>query len=207
MKKNYQLELEKIIKSIDLDKDAPTLLLHSCCAPCSTYVLEYLSDYFSISVLYYNPNIYPAEEYFYREKEQEEFITKIKAKNKINFIKARYNPQEYFEVIKGFEKEPEGGDRCHKCYELRLVEAASVASENSFDYFTTTLSISPHKDSQILNQIGEKVAEKFDVKYLYSDFKKKNGFKRSVELTNEFEMYRQDYCGCVFSYNEAKKRN
>lgn len=206
MKINYQLQLDNIINNIQKEQITPTLLLHSCCAPCSSYVLEYLSDYFRISVLYFNPNIYPASEYYYRENEQREFIEKLETKNKIDFIRAEYDPKLYFEAIKGYEMDREGGHRCHLCYELRFREAAKVAAENNFDYFTTTLSISPHKDSQILNQLGEKIAEEYGVNYLFSDFKKKNGFKRSVELTNKYNMYRQDYCGCVFSYNESKNR-
>lgn len=204
MKINYQLELDKILKQIQSQDQAPSLLLHSCCAPCSTYVLEYLSQYFKIGVLYYNPNIYPLSEYEFREEEQEKLINNLQTKNPIKFIKADFNPMEYYKAVKGHEKDKEGGDRCAKCFELRLREAAKVASEKGFDYFTTTLSISPHKDSQLLNRIGEMLQEEYGVKYLFSDFKKKNGFKRSVELTQEHDMYRQDYCGCVFSFNERQ---
>lgn len=206
MKINYQLELDKTLEKIVKEESVPRLLLHSCCAPCSTYVLEYLSQYFEIGVLYYNPNIYPKEEFLYREQEQEDLIGKLETKHPITFIKASYNPKEYFEYVKGYEKEKEGGKRCELCFELRLREAARVAKEGGCDYFTTTLSISPHKDSQLLNEVGKRVGEEFGVKYLFSDFKKKNGFKRSVELTQEYDMYRQDYCGCVFSYNESMER-
>lgn len=206
MKINYQVELDKILREIKDENRVFKLLLHSCCAPCSTYVLEYLSDYFEIGVLYYNPNIYPKEEFQYREREQEELISKLKTKNPIRVIKATYNPNEFYDSVKGYEKEKEGGKRCGLCFELRLREAAKVAKEKGFDYFTTTLSISPHKDSQLLNEIGKKVSTIFGVKYLYSDFKKKNGFKRSVELTREYNMYRQDYCGCVFSLRKNLDR-
>ncbi len=206
MKINYQLELDKTIKEIEKLDYVPRLLLHSCCGPCSTYVLEYLSNYFEIGLLYYNPNIYPKEEYFFRENEQEKLIEKLDVKYPISFIRADYRPDEYYRLVRGYEGEKEGGKRCHICFDMRLREAARIAKEKGFDYFTTTLSISPHKDSQVLNQIGKELEEEFKIKYLYSDFKKKNGFKRSVELTQEYDMYRQDYCGCVFSYKEARKR-
>ncbi|MDD7434694.1 MAG: epoxyqueuosine reductase QueH [Peptoniphilaceae bacterium] len=203
-KTNYQLVLDKTLEQIRSLSAPPTLLLHSCCGPCSTYVLEYLSQYFSITVYYYNPNIYPPEEYFMREREQEDFIRKLPAKYPIHFLAARYDPQEYYEAVKSHEKDPEGGERCLLCYGLRLREAARVAKENGFDYFTTTLSISPHKDSQALNRIGGELAEEIGVKYLFSDFKKRDGFRRSTMLTQEYQMYRQDYCGCVFSYRKRQ---
>lgn len=206
MKINYQLEMDKTIKEIEKLDYVPRLLLHSCCGPCSTYVLEYLSNYFEISLLYYNPNIYPKEEYYFREQEQEDLIKKLPTKNPIIFLKSDYRPNDYYMLVRGYEKEREGGKRCHICFDMRLREAARIAKKGGFDYFTTTLSISPHKDSQVINQIGRKLEEEFDVKYLYSDFKKKNGFKRSVELTQEYDMYRQDYCGCVFSYKETLER-
>lgn len=205
MKINYQVELDKTIKQNQRDGRVPTLLLHSCCAPCSTYVLEYLSQYFKIYLYYYNPNIYPISEYHFREREQEDLISRLNVVNKIEFVKARFEPVEYYNAVKGHEKEREGGKRCELCFELRLKEAAEKAKELGLDYFTTTLSISPHKNSQTLNHIGEMLEESTGVRYLYSDFKKKNGFKRSVELTAQFDMYRQDYCGCIFSLNESKK--
>lgn len=204
MKINYQLELEKTLNKLVETGQIPKLLLHSCCGPCSTYVLEYLSDFFEIGALYYNPNIYPKEEYFFRESEQKALINKMKTKNPIKFIKTDYDPKVYYEKIKGYENEKEGGKRCERCFELRLEEAARYAKEKGFDYFTTTLSISPHKNSQLLNEIGRKMEEKYGVNYLYSDFKKRNGFKRSVELTQRYNMYRQDYCGCIYSFNERK---
>lgn len=205
-KMNYQLELDKILKLVEKEDVVPKLLLHSCCGPCSTYVLDYLSNYFEITVLYYNPNIYPEAEFYFREEEQRCLIDKMKTKYPVHFAGARYEPKEYYDVVKGHEEDPEGGSRCHKCFDLRLRAAADFAKKNGFDYFTTTLSISPHKDSQLLNKIGREIADEFELKYLFSDFKKKGGFKRSVELTQEFDMYRQDYCGCVFSLREMRDR-
>lgn len=203
---NYQLKLEEIIEKESKLERIPKLLLHSCCAPCSTYILEYLTEHFDISVLYYNPNIHPSEEFYKREREQERFINLVEKKNKIDLIKADYNPKEFFAVVKGHELDKEGGDRCAICYELRLDQAAQYAKKLGYDYFTTTLSISPHKNAQVINSIGERLEEKYDVKYLYADFKKKNGFKRSIELCNQFDIYRQDYCGCVFSLKESRDR-
>lgn len=203
---NYQVKLEEIIKEESKKGEIPKLLLHSCCAPCSTYVLEYLTQHFDISVLYYNPNIHPSEEYFKREAEQERYINIVNKVNKIELIKAPYRPQQYFNAVKGYELDKEGGDRCTLCYKLRLDIAAQYAKNHGYDYFTTTLSISPHKNAQIINKIGEKLEEQYDVKYLYADFKKKNGFKRSIELCNQYDVYRQNYCGCVFSLKESQER-
>ena len=205
MKINYQLELDKVIDEIEKQKSIPTLLLHSCCGPCSSYVLEYLSNYFKITILYYNPNIYPKREYIRRREEQRDLIGKLKVKNKIEMLSYDYNSLPFFEMSKGLEMLKEGDIRCHKCYTLRLEEAALVTKENNFDYFTTTLSISPHKDSQIINNIGKSLEEKFKVKYLFSDFKKKEGYKRSIELAKEYNLYRQDYCGCIFSKKEREE--
>ncbi|HEX9027390.1 MAG TPA: epoxyqueuosine reductase QueH [Clostridium sp.] len=199
---NYQKELDSLIESLINDKKTPTLLLHSCCAPCSSYVLEYLSKYFKISILFYNPNIYPMEEYSRRVAEQKGLISSLKVKNEIRFIEGRYDTENFYNISKGLEEEKEGGSRCFKCYELRLKETAIIANEEEYDYFTTTLSISPHKNAQKLNEIGENLSQEYNVKYLYSDFKKKEGYKRSIELSNEYNLYRQDYCGCVFSKNE-----
>ena len=197
LKINYQLVLEKEIEN---NKDRiPKLLLHSCCAPCSSYVLEYLSEFFEIAVFYYNPNIYPPEEYFKREEEQKRFIEKIPAKNPIHFIAGEFEEEKFYETVKGMENEPEGGQRCFACYALRLEKTAQEAQKGGFDYFTTTLSISPHKNAQELNRIGDEIAAEYGVKYLFSDFKKKGGYKRSCELSEEYGMYRQDYCGCVYS--------
>lgn len=206
MKQNYQLMLEETIKEITEANKVPKLLLHSCCAPCSSYCLEYLSDYFEITVFYYNPNIYPDEEYFHRAREQQAFIERFPAKHPISFVEGDFDKERFFQSVKGLENEPERGARCNVCFELRLGEAASMARQMNMDYFTTTLSISPMKDAALLNDIGSKMEEKYGVKYLHSDFKKKNGYKRSCELSQEYGMYRQDYCGCVFSYNESKAR-
>jgi len=197
LKINYQLVLEKEIEN---NKDRiPKLLLHSCCAPCSSYVLDYLSEFFEIAVFYYNPNIYPPEEYFKREEEQKRFIEKIPAKNPIHFIAGEFEEEKFYETVKGMENEPEGGQRCFACYALRLEKTAQEAQKGGFDYFTTTLSISPHKNAQELNRIGDEIAAEYGVKYLFSDFKKKGGYKRSCELSAEYGMYRQDYCGCIYS--------
>lgn len=203
---NYQKKLEEILEQESKKEKVSKLLLHSCCAPCSTYVLEYLTPYFDIGVLYYNPNIHPSEEFYKREREQERFINLVDKVNKIELIKAEYNPKEFFKAVKGHELDKEGGARCGICFELRLGEAARYAKEYGYEYFTTTLSVSPHKNAQVLNEIGERLEQKYDIKYLYADFKKKNGFKRSIELCNEFNIYRQDYCGCVFSLKESRDR-
>lgn len=199
---NYQKELDSLIEKLTKEESVPTLLLHSCCAPCSSYILEYLSNYFKITIFFYNPNIYPLEEFSRRVEEQKRFISELKVKHEINFIEGKYDTNSFYEISKGMEKEKEGGERCFKCYELRLKETAIIVKEKGFDYFTTTLSISPHKNSQKLNEIGKKLSEEYNVKYLYSDFKKKEGYKRSIELSKEYSLYRQDYCGCVFSKNE-----
>lgn len=205
-KRNYQKELDKLIADISATGTVPKLLIHSCCAPCSSYVLEYLSNYFEITVLYYNPNIYPEDEYFKREAEQELFINKLPTKNKVTFMNAEFEPKQFYDAVKGLEQCAEGGDRCRVCFNLRLERAVQTAKENNFDFFATTLSISPLKSSDVLNKIGEQVAEKYGVRHLPSDFKKKNGYKRSVELSKEYEIYRQDYCGCVFSKREREKQ-
>lgn len=204
--RNYQKELDKLISGIASDKGIKTLLLHSCCAPCSSYVLEYLSEYFSITLFYYNPNIYPSEEYEKRVDEQENLIKEInkKIKNKISFIEGKYDSDRFYEMARGLEDVKEGGERCFKCYELRLREAALLAKQLKFDYFTTTLSISPMKNARKLNEIGERLAAEYNIAHLTSDFKKKNGYKRSIELSKEYNLYRQDYCGCVFSARERQ---
>lgn len=193
--------MEKVIKNIS-GKDKPKLLLHSCCGPCSSAVLERIEGYFDIDVFYYNPNIDSADEFYRRSDEQIKLVEDLGLDDKIDVKVIKYNHQEFLSYIKGFEKYEEGGARCFRCYRQRLEAAAKYAAENNYDYFTTTLSISPHKDSQILNRLGKFLSEKYKVNYLFSDFKKKNGFKRSVELTDKFKMYRQDYCGCEFSRGE-----
>lgn len=196
---NYQKELEKHILQIKDCGEVPTLLMHSCCAPCSSYCLEYLSDYFKITIFYYNPNIYPEEEYYKRVEEQQNLIKLLPAKHPIACVVGKYDTARFYEVTRGLENVKEGGERCRLCYELRLREAAIMAKKMGMDYFTTTLSISPLKDAKKLNEIGDALEEEYGVRYLNSDFKKKNGYKRSVELSEEYGMYRQYYCGCVFS--------
>ena len=199
MKQNYQLILDKTIKQIADETRKPSLLLHACCAPCSSYVLEYLNSFFDITVFFYNPNITEENEYKKRADEIKRLITELPSENEIKIMYGRYNPEAFLEISKGLEKLPEGGERCFKCYRLRLEETASVAKKLSFDFFTTTLSISPHKNAQVLNEIGHEIAHKYSINYLFSDFKKKNGYKRSCELSAVYNLYRQDYCGCVFS--------
>lgn len=202
---NYQKELDKTIESLKVEEKVPTLLLHSCCAPCSSYVLEYLSEYFNIHVLYYNPNIFPNEEYQYRIKELERLVQSMPFKNNVICIPTEYTPSVFYDAVKGLEEEPEGGDRCTICYKIRLEEAAIYAKKINADFFTTTLSISPLKNAEKLNTIGIELEKKYNVKYLLSDFKKRNGYKRSVELSKEYNLYRQDYCGCVYSKIEREK--
>lgn len=196
---NYQKELENTIAQNEERGEVPTLLLHSCCAPCSSYCLEYLSNHFRITVFYYNPNIYPEEEYYKRVEEQRRFIERLPAKYPIAFVEGDYETARFYEMAKGLEDVKEGGERCYLCYELRLRESAIIAKEMGMDYFTTTLSISPLKDAKKLNEIGDALSMEYGIRYLNSDFKKKNGYKRSVELSEEYGMYRQYYCGCVFS--------
>ena len=196
---NYQLLTEQIIKENMDNSKVPTLLIHSCCGPCSSYVLEYLSKYFNITVFYYNPNIYPIEEYNKRLEEQRKIINEMTFNNPVKLIEGNYSYEEYQNYVKGLEKEKEGGSRCFKCYELRMKEAAKMAKDNNFDYFTTTLSISPYKNAKKLNEIGEVLEKEYNVKYLYADFKKKDGYKRSLELSKIYNLYRQEYCGCSYS--------
>ena len=186
-------------------KEGSTLLLHACCAPCSSACLERLSNFFKITIIYYNPNITEEKEYLKRLEELKNFIQKIKVKYPINIIDTRYDPKEFFEISKGLEKEKERGKRCYKCYELRLEETAKVAKENNFDFFATTLTLSPYKKTDWLNEIGENLSNKYQTSYLYSDFKKKNGYKRSIELSKEYNLYRQDYCGCIYSKLEREE--
>lgn len=205
-RRNYQKELEKIIAENQTEGRIPTLCLHSCCAPCSSYVLEYLGHFFQITVLYYNPNIYPEEEYRKRVEEQRSFIGRLPAEHPAAFAEGRFHPEEFYRAVKGLERIPEGGERCFACYALRLEETARLAKEQGFDYFTTTLTISPLKNADKLNEIGEQMAEKYGVLWLPSDFKKKNGYKRSTELSKEYGLYRQNYCGCVFSKQERERQ-
>ncbi len=205
-RENYQRELDEIIER---KQNVPTLLLHACCAPCSSYVLEYLSAYFSITVFYYNPNIYPEEEYERRVAEEERLIKEMGDagvfRYPVHLLKGTYEETAFYEAVKGLEEVPEGGDRCKACFTLRLNEAARAAAEGGFDYLTTTLTISPLKNAEVLNTIGYAAAEKYGVSWLPSDFKKKNGYQRSLELSRTYGLYRQDYCGCVFSQREREK--
>ncbi len=201
--RNYQKELDKIIEDAGArEGGAPSLFLHSCCAPCSSYVLEYLRQYFRITVFYYNPNITEDAEYRKRVEEQKRLIAAYNQKaqgNSIEVLEGDYEPDRFFQIAKGLEACPEGGERCFACYELRLLETAKRARAGNYDYFTTTLSISPLKNAAKLNEIGEKLAASCGVAWLPSDFKKRDGYKRSIELSKEYELYRQDYCGCVYS--------
>lgn len=202
---NYQLKLEEIIKE-NLDKNyIPTLLLHSCCAPCSSYCLEYLSNFFKITIFYYNPNITDKAEYIKRVEEQKRLIKELPQKYPINFIEGNYDPKSFINISKGLENEPERGKRCYKCYELRLRETALIAKNKNYDYFATTLTLSPYKKSDWVNEIGERFQNEYSVNYLYSDFKKKNGYKRSIELSKIYNLYRQNYCGCIYSKINMKK--
>ncbi len=201
---NYQKELDDLIIKLEKEQRHPKLLIHSCCAPCSSYVLEYLSEYFDVTIFFYNPNIHPEEEYIRRVEEQKTLIKAMPLKSEVHFLQGEYQPTEYYEQIKGLEREPEGGNRCFVCYEMRLREAAKHAANMDFDYYTTTLSISPHKNAEKLNEIGERLGKEYTISYLPSDFKKKNGYKRSVELSKEYNLYRQDYCGCVFSRRDKQ---
>ena len=203
---NFQKELDKTIENIKKVNTVPKLLIHSCCAPCSSYCLEYLSNYFDITVLYYNPNIFPKDEYMYRIEEQKRLIEAMTFKNEVKFIATDYTPNDFYDSIRGLEEEPEGGDRCTVCFRVRLEYAAKLAKSLGFDYFVTTLSISPMKNSKLLNAIGLELEEKYGIKYLISDFKKRDGYRKSVELSKEYELYRQDYCGCVYSKNERNKK-
>ena len=202
---NYQLLLDREIEKIRAEGRVPSLLLHSCCAPCSSYTLEYLSEFFSITVFYYNPNIYPQEEYSRRVAEQRRFISELPSRNPISLTVGDYDPQEFYTAVKGLEQIPEGGERCFACYRLRLERTARLAEEMGFEYFTTTLSISPYKNAPKLNEISSELAGIYKVKALPSDFKKREGYKRSVELSREYGLYRQDYCGCIFSQRERNK--
>lgn len=196
---NYNDLMEEEIKNLN---GKPKLLLHACCGVCSSSVIERLYPYFDITILYYNPNIYPKAEYMKRLVALEEIIDKMKLD--VRLIELGYLHREFKDKVKGLEKEKEGGERCNKCFYLRLEESAKFAKRNNFDYFTTTLSVSPYKNSQKLNEIGKILEEKYDIKYLYSDFKKKEGYKRSNELSNKYGIYRQHYCGCEYSLKEAK---
>ncbi len=205
--RNYQKELDKKLQQFEKEGRVPSLLLHSCCAPCSSYVLEYLSRYFDITVFFYNPNIYPPEEYTTRVEEERRLIDEMPFEHPVRLMEGTYDPNEFYAIAKGLEQEPERGARCVKCYELRLREAAKAARDGGFEYFTTTLTISPLKPAHKLNELGERIGEELGVAYLTSDFKKKEGYKRSIQLSQEYGLYRQDYCGCVYSRLERDRLN
>lgn len=195
--RNFQKELDKIIN--DQTGEIKKILVHSCCAPCSTYVIEYLSSYFEVTVFYYNPNITDDDEYHMRAKEQKRLIDTMTTVHPVNYVEGNYEKKDFFHAINGLEKCREGEERCFACFELRLEETAKIAKQGKYDFFTTTLTISPLKNAEILNEIGERLGMIYDIPFLPSDFKKKNGYKRSTELSKEFGLYRQDYCGCVYS--------
>ena len=191
---NYQKKLEELIKTLNRK---PSLLLHSCCGPCSTEVIAFLKDYFEITIFYYNPNIEPLEEYNHRKNEQKRFLNEYKDA-KISFLDCEYDNNAFKEIARGLEHIPEGGARCNKCFYLRMKKTAIVAKENNFEYFGTTLTVSPHKNSTIINQIGEKISQEENIKYIYGDFKKNDGYKKSIEMSKAYNLYRQDYCGCLY---------
>lgn len=201
---NYNKLMEEIIAQNQTEGLIPSVLLHSCCAPCSSHVISTLTPYFDITILYYNPNIEPFEEYEKRKQEEIRFINEFPNKNKLTIIDCDHENELFHQTIKGLEKEKEGGARCIKCYYLRLDKTAQLAKENNFDYFATTLTVSPLKNSQKLNEIGEYLSQKYNINYLYSDFKKKEGYKHSIELSKEYKLYRQDYCGCIYSKAERE---
>ncbi|MDL2310565.1 epoxyqueuosine reductase QueH [Peptostreptococcaceae bacterium OttesenSCG-928-C18] len=203
---NYQKNLEEIIDKTNKE-NVPKLLLHSCCGPCSSYVLEYLSKYFEITIFYYNPNIYPEKEYIIRLEEQKQVIAKIKSKYQVKLLEGKYDSKTYYESVKGYENLGEGSERCFNCYEFRMLEAARLCKKLNMDYFATTLSISPYKNARKINDIGESIEKEIGVKHLPSDFKKKGGYQRSIELSKEWNLYRQDYCGCIFSKKEMEEKN
>lgn len=201
-KLNYAKKLTELLNRMEADLpvgDRPLLFLHACCAPCSSYVLEYLSHYFRIIVYYYNPNITPQSEYRKRVDELKRFISDAGYENLVSFLEGPYDPADFDKIAKGYEDAPERGPRCYRCYELRMREAAREAVRHHADFFTTTLSISPHKNAEWINEIGQRLAQEYGVPHLPNDFKKNNGFKRSIELAAEYGLYRQNYCGCRFS--------
>ncbi len=204
-KNNYQKCLEQILASLDPSGEKPGLLLHSCCAPCSSYVLEYLHSYFKITIFYYNPNITEKAEYDKRILEVKRLIREMNLDD-VDVIEGEHDPKAFFAMAAKWPGEKEGGLRCYDCYKMRLLETAKVAAEKGFDYFTTTLSISPHKNAQWLNELSEEAGALYGVKALPADFKKKNGYKRSIELSAEYDLYRQDYCGCIFSKKEREQQ-
>lgn len=196
MKQNYSNMCDEILNNMN---GRNKLILHSCCAPCSSYVISYLTKFFDITILYYNPNISPYDEYIKRKNEQIKLINNINKDNKIDIIDCDYDNDLYERLIKGLESEPERGSRCSICYQIRMEKTAIVGKDNNYDFFCTTLSVSPYKNSDLINKIGKQLEEKYNIKWLYSDFKKKDGYKQSIELSKKYNLYRQDYCGCIYS--------
>lgn len=206
MKKNYNQMMEEQLAKIKEQSEVPKLLLHSCCAPCSSHVISVLTKLFDITILYYNPNIEPIEEYEKRKEEEIRFINEYPNINKLDYIDCDYDSDKFKNIAKGLEDVPEGGARCFKCYLLRMEYTAKKAKESHYDYFATTLTVSPLKNSQKLNEIGEELAITYNIPYLYSDFKKKEGYKHSIELAKEYNLYRQDYCGCIYSKEHRERQ-
>jgi len=202
---NYHKKMEDIIEENKKNNVVPTILLHSCCAPCSSHVIDVLSKHFNITILYYNPNIEPYEEYLKRKEEEIRFIKEYNNTNRLDIIDCDYDNEKYHELVKGLEDCKEGGNRCFKCYRMRLEYTTIKAKELNYDYFGTTLTVSPYKNSQKLNEIGEELENKYNIKYLYSDFKKNNGYKHSIEMSKEYNLYRQNYCGCIYSQRKNEK--
>lgn len=203
MRQNYQIQLDKEIEK--LNGERPALLLHSCCGPCSSYVLEYLTQYYNVTLLWYNPNIWPPEENDKRLHYQKQIIDALGLKDKVRIIIPEYDHEKYLQVSSGLESEPEGGARCTECFRLRLREAASAAVQTGCSWFCTTLTVSPHKNAEKINQLGREIGEEYGVHFLPSDFKKRNGYRRSIELSKEYNLYRQDYCGCEYAWAQQKK--
>ena len=203
--RNYAKELERLIQKLQQEGKVPRLLLHACCAPCSSATLEYLSQYFAITLLYYNPNIAPLEEYQKREAELRRLVSQMKFTHPVELLPCQYDGQAFVQAARGLEGEPEGGKRCEACFRVRRRCAAQEAARLRFVFYTTTLSISPMKNAPLLNQLGEEIGREFGVAHLPSDFKKKDGYKRSVQLSKEYDLYRQDYCGCAFSKAQRQR--
>lgn len=204
MEKTIKTIYEKEMEELNSLKSVKKLLLHSCCAPCSSHVISFLTKYFDITILYYNPNISPRSEYEKRKQEQIKLLDMIETKNKLDYIDCDYDNDLYNEKVKGYESCKERGERCTICFDLRLQKTALLAKENNYDYFCTTLSVSPYKNSKLINEIGERLEKEYNVKWLYSDFKKDNGYKNSIELSKKYGLYRQDYCGCIYSKIERE---
>lgn len=201
-KRNYQKEMDALIERNTREGKRPTLLLHVCCAVCASYVLEYLHPYFEITVAYYNPNITDEAEYRYRYSELKRYVREAGLSDDVRFAEVAYEPERFLEAVRGHESNPEGGARCAICFEQRLRYTAGLCRAGGYDYFATTLTISPLKNAEVLNRIGEKLGQELGVNYLCSDFKKKEGYKRSIELSRQYDLYRQNYCGCIYSKNE-----